>query len=138
MLVVASLDAGRFKWSPAPVALQIVGWLGLILAGRLILWVTSTNTFLSRTVRIQEERGQRVITTGPYRWVRHPMYSGVIVIMVCVPLVLGSSWALVPGVLIGILFVIRTALEDRTLQMELPGYDEYAKRIRYRLLPGVW
>ncbi len=138
MLVLASLDAGRFRWSPTPVALQLAGWLGLFLAGRLVLWTASTNTFLSRTVRIQEERGQQVITTGPYRWVRHPMYSGVIVIMVCVPLVLGSNWAVIPGVLIGILFVIRTVLEDRTLQKELPGYHDYAEHVRYRLLPGVW
>jgi protein-S-isoprenylcysteine O-methyltransferase Ste14 len=138
MLILASLDAGRFKWSPAPVALQVAGWVGLFLAGRLVLWAASTNTFLSRTVRIQEERGQQVISTGPYGWVRHPMYTGVIVIMVCVPLVLGSSWAVIPGVLIGILFIIRTALEDRTLQKELVGYQEYAQHVKYRLLPGVW
>jgi protein-S-isoprenylcysteine O-methyltransferase Ste14 len=79
MLVLAGLDAGRFKWTAASVGMQIAGWLGSILAGGLILWTASTNTFLSRTVRIQEERGQQVITTGPYGWVPHPMYSGVIV-----------------------------------------------------------
>ncbi len=138
MLAIAALDAGRFRWAPAPLLVQVVGWLGLILAGRWILWTTSVNTFLSRTVRIQEERGQQVIDQGPYHWVRHPMYSGILVLMVCVPLILGSLWALAPGVLIDVLFVIRTMLEDRTLQAELPGYADYAERVRYRLVPGVW
>ncbi len=138
MLVVASLDAGRFRWAPAPLLLQIFAWLGVCLAGWLVLWTASTNTFLSRTVRIQEERGQQVISSGPYSLVRHPMYSGVILFMICVPLLLGSLLAVIPGVLIGVVFVIRTGLEDRTLQKELPGYQEYAARVRYRLLPGIW
>ncbi len=138
LLVVAGLDAGRFRWAPAPLLLQGLGWLGLLLAGGLIMWVASVNTFLSRLVRIQGERGHRVITVGPYRWVRHPMYAGIIILALGVPLVLGSTWGLVPGALIGVLFVLRTALEDRTLQSELPGYREYAGRVRYRLLPGIW
>jgi protein-S-isoprenylcysteine O-methyltransferase Ste14 len=89
-------------------------------------------------VRIQEERGQQVIDSGPYAWVRHPMYLGIIVLMLSIPLILGSLWALIPGGLIGALFTVRTALEDRTLQQELPGYPEYARRIRYRLLPWIW
>ena len=96
------------------------------------------NTFLSRTVRIQDDRGQQVIDTGPYRWVRHPMYLGIIVLMISIPLLLGSLWALIPGAMIGILFTVRTVLEDRTLQQELPGYPEYARRVRHRLLPWIW
>lgn len=135
---VAALDAGRFRWSFVPPIIQLVGILGLFPAGVLAWWVMMTNTFASRFVRIQDDRGQQVITTGPYRYVRHPLYAGVLVLFWCIPLTLESYWALVPGFLITILFIIRTALEDRTLQAELPGYAEYAQRVRYRLLPGVW
>ncbi len=138
MLVLAGLDAGRFFWAPAPLALQVLGWAGSIFAGCLIWWTASVNTFLARYVRIQADRGQQVVTSGPYRFVRHPMYAGIIVFMLSIPLVLGSLWALVPAVLICAIFVLRTALEDRTLQAELPGYADYAKRTRYRLLPGIW
>jgi len=138
LLIVAGLDAGRFRWAVAPVVLQAIGWVGLLLAGGLIWWAASVNTFLSRWMRIQDDRGQQAVTTGPYRWVRHPMYGGVIIFMLSIPLVLGSIWALVSGILIVILYVIRTALEDRTLQEELPGYREYAERVRYRLIPGIW
>jgi len=89
-------------------------------------------------VRIQDERGQVVVTTGPYNYVRHPMYVGTITAIFCIPLVLGSYWALIPAVLIDILFVMRSAMEDRTLMEELPGYKEYASRVRYRLFPGIW
>jgi protein-S-isoprenylcysteine O-methyltransferase Ste14 len=138
MFIVAGLDAGRYRRAPLPIILEIVGWLGLVLAGGLIQWVSSVNTFLSRQVRIQDERGHKVVTQGPYRFVRHPMYVGIIIFMFSIPLVLGSGWAEVPAVIIGILFVIRTALEDRTLREELPGYKDYAEHVRYRLLPGVW
>jgi protein-S-isoprenylcysteine O-methyltransferase Ste14 len=138
MLVLAGLDSGRFRWAPAPQMLQGLGWLGAALAGLLVWRTVSVNTFLSRNVRIQEDRGQHVIDTGPYSRVRHPMYLGVIILILSIPLLLGSLWALIPGGLIGILFVIRTALEDRTLQHELPGYLEYAGRVRYRLIPRIW
>jgi len=138
MLVIAGLDAGRFGLSDMPAALIVVGWLGLLAAFGLVWWVMASNPFLSRMVRIQDERGQVVVTTGPYNYVRHPMYVGTITAMICIPLVLGSYWALIPAVLIDILFVVRTAMEDRTLMEELPGYWEYAARVRYRLLPGIW
>jgi len=89
-------------------------------------------------VRIQDERGQVVVTTGPYNYVRHPMYVGTITAMICIPMVLGSFWALIPAIMIDILFVVRTAMEDSTLMEELPGYRGYAARVRYRLLPGIW
>jgi protein-S-isoprenylcysteine O-methyltransferase Ste14 len=138
MLILAGLDAGRFGWSAMPLAAQVIGLLGLVPAGAMNFWAATANTYLSRMVRIQEDRGHQVISSGPYRYVRHPMYVSVILLMVCIPLLLGSWWALIPGGLIVILFVIRTALEDRTLQAELPGYAEYAQRVHYRLLPGVW
>jgi len=138
MLVVAGLDAGRFRWAPVSTALEILGWLSLCLAGGLIWWTASVNTFLSRQVRIQVERGHHTVTTGPYRYVRHPMYDGVILFVIGIPLLLGAGWALLPAGLIAVLFVIRTALEDKTLKEELGVYREYADKVRYRLLPGIW
>ena len=137
-LVLAGLDVGRFQWSHTPVSVQVLGLLGMVLAGGLVFWTILTNAYLGRMVRIQQDRGHQVVTGGPYRYVRHPMYVGIILLFPCMALFLGSWWALVPAILIGVLMVIRTALEDHTLQAELPGYAEYAQRVRYRLLPGVW
>jgi len=137
-LVLAGLDVGRDQRSQMPAALQVLGLVGIVLAGGLIFWTILTNTYLGRMVRIQEDRGHQVVTGGPYRYVRHPMYVGIILLFPCMALFLGSSWALAPAILIAMLMVIRTALEDRTLQAELPGYVEYARQVRYRLLPGVW
>ena len=136
--IIAALDAGRLRWSQVPPVIQLVGIVGLFFAGALAWWVMMSNAYASRYVRIQDDRGQQVVTTGPYRYVRHPLYAGVPLLFWCLPLVLESYWALVPGFLITILFVIRTALEDNTLQAELPGYAEYAQRVRYRLIPGIW
>jgi protein-S-isoprenylcysteine O-methyltransferase Ste14 len=138
MLILAALDAGRFRWAPLSFSAEIIGWMLIGLAGGLILWTASVNTFLSRQVRIQEERGHYAVTSGPYRWVRHPMYAGLIIFIFCVPLLLGSGLAMIPAALIGILIVIRTSLEDKTLQAELPGYKEYVQKVHYRLLPGIW
>jgi len=137
-LVLAGLDWGRAGWSQMPVAWQGLGLVGVVLSGGLVFWTILTNAYLGRMVRIQEDRGHQVVTRGPYRYVRHPMYVGIILLFPCMTLFLGSWWALVPASLIAMLFVIRTAFEDRTLQAELPGYAEYAQRVRYRLLPGVW
>jgi protein-S-isoprenylcysteine O-methyltransferase Ste14 len=138
MLVVSALDAGRFGWSSVPMGVRILGWIGLGIALALVWWVMSVNPFASRWVRIQEDRGHEVVTEGPYRHVRHPMYVGAIIFVTCVPVVLGSWWGLLPGAATGFLFVFRTALEDRTLLMKLPGYQDYALRVRYRLVPGIW
>ena len=138
LLIVCGLDGGRFGWAPLSTWVRVLGWLAMVAAAGLVWWTASVNTFLSRTVRIQEERGQRVITDGPYRYVRHPMYTGVILFVLSIPAVLGSGWGMAVGVVIGVVFVIRTALEDRTLRAELPGYKEYAQQTRYRLLPRIW
>jgi protein-S-isoprenylcysteine O-methyltransferase Ste14 len=98
----------------------------------------AANRYLETTVRIQEERGHQVVNSGPYRFVRHPMYVGVILQFMALPMVLGSKWAFVPAGVVVLLFVIRTGLEDRTLRNELAGYAQYAESTRYRLLPGVW
>jgi protein-S-isoprenylcysteine O-methyltransferase Ste14 len=96
------------------------------------------NTFLSRHVEIQEERGHKVITTGPYRFVRHPMYIGTTILLLALPVALGSLYALIPAALCIIFMIIRTYLEDKTLHEELEGYTEYAQKTKYRLLPGIW
>jgi protein-S-isoprenylcysteine O-methyltransferase Ste14 len=137
-LVLAGLDVGRGRWSQMPVAWQVLGLVGIVLSGGLIFWTILTNAYLGRMMRIQEDRGHQVVTGGPYRYVRHPMYVGIILLFPCMTLFLGSWWALVPAGLIAMLMVIRTALEDHTLQAELPGYADYAQRVRYRLLPGMW
>ena len=96
------------------------------------------NTYATKIVRLQQEREQKVVTTGPYSYVRHPMYSGAILFFLCLPLALGSYYATIPGVLVSIVLIIRTYLEDKTLQKELKGYKEYTRKVRYRLLPGIW
>jgi protein-S-isoprenylcysteine O-methyltransferase Ste14 len=136
--IVAGLDV-RFAWSGsvhcschgAGVALWGVGF-------GLVSWAMASNRFFSTSVRIQTEREHTVATGGPYRFVRHPGYVGVIVLLVAIPLVLGSWWALVPAACAMIVLIVRTVLEDRTLLDELDGYQDYAERVRYRLLPGVW
>jgi protein-S-isoprenylcysteine O-methyltransferase Ste14 len=138
LLITAGLDAGRYGWSSMPLALQVMGTLGLILAGWVIRWTTAENAYLSRWARIQEDRGQKVVTSGPYRYIRHPMYAAIILLVACMAIELGSWWALIPSGLIGALFLVRTALEDRMLREELAGYREYASQVRYRLVPGIW
>jgi len=138
MLALAGLDAVRFRWSQMPLMLKALGFLGFIPAATLGLWAFRQNTYLAQYVRIQKDRGHRVITTGPYEYVRHPMYVGVILFILCSPLALGSLYSFIPALIIVILFIIRTSLEDKTLQEELEGYQEYAKRVRYKLIPGIW
>ena len=138
VFVLAGLDVGRFEWSEVPVGVQLLAWLGLVSAAALILWTTTANTYLSRQARIQADRGQTVISTGPYSHVRHPMYLGILVLFLCLGPVLSSWYALLPGLAIDVLFAVRTAKEDKMLHEELPGYEEYAHRVRYRLIPGVW
>jgi protein-S-isoprenylcysteine O-methyltransferase Ste14 len=137
--VVAGLDQ-RWGWSPQmPLALQLAGVVVAVLAYDVILvWAMAANAFFAQTVRIQEERGHTVATGGPYRYVRHPGYVGSILSQIATPLILGSVWAFIPAGLAALLFVVRTALEDKTLREELDGYQDYAARVRYRLLPGVW
>src|SRR5512135_1893443 len=138
LFAVAGLDAGRFGWSVMPIALQVVGFVALAFAMVVTYWAMATNPFLSTVVRIQDDRGHYVVTSGPYRYVRHPMYAMILLMWPGIALELGSWFALIPAAVIVIVFVIRTALEDRTLQTELPGYVEYTEHTRYRLVPGVW
>jgi protein-S-isoprenylcysteine O-methyltransferase Ste14 len=136
--VAAGLDL-HFGWTaPMPVALQIAALVVAALGYALLTWSMAANAFFSTVVRIQEDRGHAVATGGPYRYVRHPGYSGSIAFEVATPIMLGSLWALIPGGLTALLTLMRTALEDDALRKELKGYQEYAEQVRYRLLPGVW
>jgi protein-S-isoprenylcysteine O-methyltransferase Ste14 len=136
--ILAGLDV-RFEWTAQmPPALQIAALVIAVMGYALTTWATAANTFFSKIVRIQKDRDHAVATGGPYRYVRHPGYIGTIAFELATPIMLGSLWALIPGVLAALLFVVRTALEDKTLLGELDGYQDYAHRVRYRLLPGVW
>ena len=136
--VLAGLDQ-RYGWtSGISLAAQLAGLTVAVLGYALVVWATASNAFFSQIVRIQTERGHAVATGGPYRFVRHPGYSGTILSELAIPIVLASWWALILGVVNAGLLVLRTALEDRALQAELTGYTDYARRVRYRLFPGVW
>ena len=136
-LIVAGLDH-RFGWSELAAAVQFVAAGFVILGSALSVWAMASNKYFSGTVRIQEERGHVVVSAGPYGFVRHPGYLAWCISAPAIPLMLGSLWGLVPAFLGLSALVVRTALEDRTLHEELPGYRDYAGRVRYRLLPGIW
>jgi protein-S-isoprenylcysteine O-methyltransferase Ste14 len=129
----------RFGWSPPlEPSLQITGLVFYALGMGLFTWSMASNPFFSGTVRIQMDRDHIVATSGPYQYVRHPGYIGYTIAWIATALALGSLWSLIPAILIVISIIIRTALEDKTLQQKLPGYKEYAEDVRYRLIPGVW
>jgi len=136
--MVAGLDAVRYHWSSMPFVFVYIGAILFTLAMVLIAWVMVVNPFAETSVRIQTDRGHTVVTSGPYRLVRHPMYLGAILMYTATSLVWGSVWALVLAALIAGLMIWRTTREDRTLLQELAGYEEYSSRTRYRLLPGLW
>lgn len=136
-LVVAGLDFRHAPSSP-PAAAQWLGTLLFVAGNAFALWAMRVNPFLVKFVRIQTERGHHVVRGGPYGLVRHPAYLGGVVGFGVAPLLLGSLRAALPVAVGTALLVLRTALEDRTLQAELPGYRDYCSAVRWRLLPGVW
>ena len=136
--ILAGLDY-RFGWTGGfPISAQFAGLAVCILGNSAVVWATASNAFFSQIVRLQPERGQAVATNGPYRFVRHPAYSGGILQELGVAALLGSVWIFIPAVLNILLFILRTALEDRTLQSGLAGYKEYAAHVQFRLLPRLW
>lgn len=136
-IALMGLDV-RYHWSHVPLYAQIVGFLLLIL-GCYLVWLTfRANSFAAPVVKIQKEREHRVITGGPYAYVRHPMYAGALLINIGAPLLLGSWWGLAPGALFTVLIGVRAVLEERMLRAELVGYVDYANRVRYRLVPYLW
>jgi protein-S-isoprenylcysteine O-methyltransferase Ste14 len=138
ILPVAALDAGRFHWSILPLWVVVLGYSAMLAGIALTAWAQGVNPFFEPGVRIQSERHQRVIDSGPYRFVRHPGYVAAILLFFGMAIALGSLWAIVPAMLASMLLVVRTDWEDRLLQAELPGYLEYVRRVRFRLIPGLW
>ena len=136
--VLMALDAGRFHWSAMPAWLQVVGGLALVLSMVIIYRIFRENSFAAAVVRVQKERGHKVISTGPYAIVRHPLYATMVVYFPALPLLLGSWYGLAATPLLLAALVVRTALEDRELRRRLEGYADYARRVRYRLIPGIW
>ena len=137
-LVVMGFDAVRFKWSSMPSWLTIIGIVMVIPACAGGIWVMIVNKFFEWTARLQDDRKHYVCTSGPYRIIRHPGYAGYIVTKLAYPLILGSWWGFLPEGILIILFIIRTALEDRTLHNELPGYKDCAGKVKYRLVLFIW
>ena len=136
--ITAGLDF-RLHWSPGMGALAFIsGVVGAVFAIALIAWAMHSNKFFSSVVRIQKDRGHVVVTGGPYRFVRHPGYTGICAFTLVTPLILNSRWAFVPATVTAAVTVLRTALEDRTLHNELDGYAEYARRVKYKLVPSIW
>ena len=137
-LIVAGIDV-RMGWTePIASMIELVALAFYAFGYGLASWAMASNKFFSSAVRIQKERGHTVATAGPYQYVRHPGYAGMIIAWIATPLSLGSLFALIPAGLMVFIFIARTVLEDRTLQDELNGYKDYAKRVRYRLVPGIW
>ncbi|OHB62126.1 MAG: hypothetical protein A2167_02390 [Planctomycetes bacterium RBG_13_46_10] len=136
--ILAGLDQ-RYGWTVGfPVAAQLAGLVVCVMGYALLAWAMTSNTFFSQIVRIQSDRDHAVVTHGPYRYVRHPAYIGMILFELAMSILLASWWSLLASGLCAILLILRTALEDRTLLAELSGYVEYARQVRYRLLPGIW
>jgi protein-S-isoprenylcysteine O-methyltransferase Ste14 len=137
-IVLMALDAVRFGWSVVPLWLQAFGVLAIAVAMYIMFLIMRTNSFAAPVVKIQAERGHRVISDGPYAVVRHPMYGGALLLILGTPLLLGSWWGLLLSPVLILLFAVRAVMEERTLMAELPGYANYAARVRYRLVPMVW
>jgi protein-S-isoprenylcysteine O-methyltransferase Ste14 len=135
---IAGLDVGRFHWSSLSIHFAVLGFTLYIISSILTNWAMIVNPHFEQTVRMQKDRGHQVITTGPYKTVRHPGYLGGILFTLSIPLIIGGVFTFIPAGIYLLLMIIRTLFEDRTLHRELNGYSEYAKRVRYRLFPWIW
>lgn len=138
LFVIVGLDAVRYQWSHVPITIKSLAFLVIILWLISFYFVLRENAYLSKIVEVQEEEGHKVITTGPYKYVRHPMYIGYMVFLLFFPLAMGSYYGLIPAVATVIILTIRTHFEDKILHQELTGYTDYAQKTRYRLIPGIW
>jgi len=137
-LILGALDAGRLGWSRVPAVLQIVAGVGFAVSLAYAFWAVAVNRYYTHEIRVQVEQNHRVVDAGPYRHVRHPSYLGLLVVLPAAALALGSWWALIPAVGSWLVLIRRTQIEDRMLVSGLSGYADYASRVRYRLVPGLW
>lgn len=138
LLLIPGWEVVRHKLTAIPIQIKLVGFFALTLSLVMLFFVMRENTFLSRVVEIQKEKEHHVITTGPYKYVRHPMYVSVFVMFFAIPLALGSLYGMIPAFFLAVFLIIRTVFEDRILHKELEGYPEYAQKTRYRIFPGIW
>ena len=138
MMATAGEEHGFVDAPVFSTGVKAFSYLMILLGYAFSSWALVENRFFSGTARIQSERGQHVVSAGPYRIVRHPGYAGALLAYPFIPFLFDSVWTFIPALLLVVVIVVRTALEDRMLQAELPGYREFAARTRYRLLPGVW
>lgn len=138
MVILSGIDAVRFKWSNIPVEFNALGVLLLILAFSLSFWAMKENAYFETSIRIQIDRDQKVCSSGPYKFIRHPGYLGMVLLAFGNPLVLGSLWGLIPGFLMALLVIVRTRTEDLFLRTKLPGYKDYTDKTQYLLLPSIW
>jgi protein-S-isoprenylcysteine O-methyltransferase Ste14 len=137
--IVASLDGGRYRWSGDVSSIWVIAAYALYIFGNSLAgWAINSNPFFSAESRLQTDRAQRVASSGPYCFIRHPGYSAAVLLWLTTGLMLESWWALIPGFLASLMMIIRTVYEDRMLKAELPGYAGYARQVRYRLIPGIW
>ena len=134
-LFLPGLDAVRYRWSSVALPFKVAGFVGVLLSLALVFWVMRENSYLSRIIEIQQDH--KVIASGPYAFIRHPMYVGVIILFFCIPIALGSLYTLILAVFFAILMFVRTHFEDRILRDELEGYPDYADQVKYRLIPGI-
>lgn len=138
-IILSALDSGRFEWSPdLPMYIYVIAVLIYITGYLIFAWARRANNFFSSVVRIQKDRGQTVCQDGLYRYIRHPEYLGGFLYTSVTPLLLGSLWGLIPTSITVVLMLVRTGLEDKTLEDELEGYKEYKAKVQYRLIPFVW
>jgi protein-S-isoprenylcysteine O-methyltransferase Ste14 len=135
---LATFDAGRMAWSVVPLSIVILGYVLLGAGIAVSAWAQAVDRFFEPGVRIQRERGQNVISSGPYAFVRHPGYVGALMMFAGIALALASWWALVPAAWAGAVLILRTSWEDALLQAELDGYADYARHVRFRLVPSIW
>jgi protein-S-isoprenylcysteine O-methyltransferase Ste14 len=136
--VLPGVDVIRYRWSHIPIVFEIIGFLGILVSSGVGIWALVANPYSSGAVEIQKERGHKVISTGPYQYIRHPMYLGAILGFFATSLALGSILTFVPSAVLTGILMARTYLEDKTLQQELEGYADYARKVKYRLFPGIW
>jgi len=138
IFIVAGLDIRYSLTNQIGLAIHLLGIFLFIIGNVFFTWAMVSNKYFSTLVRIQHDRDHKMATSGPYKYIRHPGYTGYILFTIAAPLLLGSWWSLIPAIIVSILFIIRTYFEDRTLQKELNGYKDYASRVKYQLLKGIW
>jgi protein-S-isoprenylcysteine O-methyltransferase Ste14 len=138
MFIVCGLDVGRFQLSSPGTEFLAVGVIIFVVGWVFVVWAMVENKFFEAAVRVQKERDHSVVSTGPYNIVRHPGYVGMILYYGCAPFIIGSLYGLIPALLLAVAFVFRTYFEDRMLYEELSGYEEYTRKVRYRLVPFIW